>query len=131
MTKRFSKELADILAGPPRLSQTDFAKKAKMTKSKMSRLLSNIIACDQPTLQATLNALPSKEDKIRLLNAYLQDVAGAEALSLLTSKVDPYSEMKMDGLSRKGMEKLNKMLHSAHVEDFETMLIALAKSWGL
>lgn len=131
MTKHFSKELADVLAGPPKMSQVELAKKAKLTKSKMSRILRNEIACDQPKLQGIVEGIPRKEDKLRLINAYLQDVVGTQVLSLLHSKQDPFGELKLSGLSRKGQEKLAAILESSHLDDFERLVIDLARAFGL
>src|SRR5690348_10947523 len=108
MTKHFAKELADILEGPPKISQTDFARKAKLTKSKLSRLLSNAIACDQPTIQAIAGALSNRDDKTRIVNAYLMDVAGPEVLSSLNGGHDPLAKLDTGGMSRKGKESLRK-----------------------
>lgn len=113
------------------ISQAEFARMSKMIRSKVSRLLANRIYCDQPTLVLVLNAFSSKEDKLQLLNAYLNDVAGPEALALLVSKEDPVKELKLAGLSRKAQDKLVKILRSAHVDDFENVLLAMAQSWGL
>jgi len=131
MTKHFAKELADILAGPPAISQADLARKAKLSKSKISRLLGNIIACDQPTIQVIISALSRKEDKVRLINAYLRDVAGPEVLGVLNSGHDPLAKMELGSMSRKGRESLKKLIHSTHAQDAENILNALASALGL
>jgi hypothetical protein len=131
MTKHFSKELAEVLAGPPKISQSDFGKKAKLIKSKLSRLLNNVIACDQRTLAAVISALPHKDTKLRVLNAYLQDVVGSEVLALLTSGREPFAQLELSGMSSKGQEKLRAIMQSAHLEDLERIIIDLARAWGM
>ena len=131
MTKHFAKELADILAGPPKISQTEFARRAKMTKSKLSRLLSNTIACDQATIQSIVNALQHKEDKARMVNAYLMDVAGPQVLGALNGAHDPLEKLDTGGMSRKGKESLRKLVHSTHLKDAEEILNALVAALGL
>ena len=131
MTKHFAKELTDVLAGPPKISQTEFALKAKLTKSKLSRLLSCAIACDRPTMEFIIGALSNKDDRTRVVSAYLQDVAGPEVLGTLNSGHDPLAKLELDGMSRKGRDALKKLVHSTHREDAENILIDLAKAFGL
>src|SRR6266404_3716458 len=102
--KHFSRQLRLVLAGPPAITQTQLCSKARLVKSKLCRVLQDVIACDRPTLSAILKAVPDKKSKRDLLNAYLQDVATPDCLALLRQNGDAWAGLQLDTLSPKGQK---------------------------
>jgi hypothetical protein len=132
--KHFSKELAEYLAGPPRLRAYQFAQKCGMTKSKMSRILSDSIDVSRDTLDAMLDALPQAhaEWRTRLVAAYIRDLVSPGAMLCLKSKgTSEWGNLQIAGLSPKGEAALKALVQSDHVRDVEKILINLAVAFGL
>ena len=128
--KHFSRTLTQILAGPPRISQTDLSRKTGLVKSKLCRLLQDVIACDRDSLHAILRAIP-KAQRRELLCAYLQDVATPDDLALLKNTSDPWSHLQLQALSPKGTRALKAILNSGHVHHLDRILQNLATAFGL
>jgi hypothetical protein len=130
--KHFAEELTALLAGPPRQQQTELADKVGMTKSKMSRILSDRISCDRETLDQILSGFVSRESKTRLVAAYLKDLASPGALALLRGgSGDQWAGVEFNRLSKKGDAALRGLLKSDHLMDFEKIVINLATAFGV
>ncbi len=126
----FARELASVLAGPPRTSQTDFAKRIGMTIPKLNRILKGTIQCNRTRLDAILGGV-AEGARARLVNAYLQDVASPLALGHLRGKAGADEWAKVEGgirMSRKGKAAMLGLLNSSHVGHFEKLCILLAET---
>jgi transcriptional regulator with XRE-family HTH domain len=128
----FARELAEMMAGPPRMSQTALAKRSRMLKSKISRILNSQTPVDKQTLDAILRAFPEKRNCARLVAAFVCDAVSENALShvRLEGRIGD-GDFAVGNLSVKGQAATKFLLRSkAHVRDFERILISLARAWG-
>lgn len=123
--------MADILAGPPKMTQIAFAKKAGMNHSKINRMLSDWIAPDRDSLAAILQALPRRDQKLRLISAYLEDICPKSALNMLRGSKDPWADLQLSSVSPKARHALKALLESHHHPAFEKLVIDLAIAFDL
>jgi hypothetical protein len=122
----FVRELRDILAGPPRISQSDLAAKSRMLKSKVSRIVNGQTPCDKDTLDAILRAVPEREQRTRLVVAFIRDWVSPSALEYVrTGGGTQLAGLNCPGLSRKGAKALEFLLRHDAVE---RLLITLAET---
>jgi hypothetical protein len=129
--KNFSKELLEYLAGPPRIVHTDFARKAGMTKSKLSRLLSGRFFCDRATLDAIVTAIPERDCKSRVVTSYIRDLISPATLACVEGNgKEPFADLTA-GLSRKGQAAVRALSRSDSLRDVERILIDLATALGV
>ncbi len=126
----FSSSLRDELEGLG-LSQTAFAAKMGMTKSKLSRILSGRIAVDKQTLDQFLAAIPPANRR-RIVIAYLQDAISQQAIAALKvqASVDPWAAVQFRHLSPKGEKALRFLLESPELQRVERIFIDLAGAFG-
>jgi hypothetical protein len=127
--KHFSRELAEILKGPPKISQTELAAKTKMQKSKISRLLTGQNAVDKETLDAVLRAFSSRDSRARLVAAYIKDAVPDSALRTLLP--EGWEGVDASRLSARGETALRALLQSNHWVDVERVLVDLATLFDL
>ena len=126
--KRLAREIENLLAGPPVTTQTEFAKRIGITKSKISRILSGRITCDQHTLDQLLVAATTREAKVQMITAFIQDLVSPLALELLRgdSNGDMFGKLEVrKRLSPKGEKTIRAILHSPQLEAYERMLADL------
>jgi hypothetical protein len=127
--RRLAKEIENVLAGPPALNQTQFAQKCGMTKSKLSRILSGRITCDQHTVDVFLAAATDRDTKRRMVEAYIRDIVSPLALELLRPEgvKDPFQFLDLQPKLTPRCEKaLKALLHSPDLAAVEHMIIGLA-----
>jgi hypothetical protein len=129
--KNFSRELARILAGPPKISQTQLCKRTGLVKSKVCRLLSDSIPPDRSTLSAILKVLPRRDQKIRLTSAYVEDLTPREGLLLLNNGKNPWAALRLSRVSPRASASLAALLDSHHHATVEKLLIDLAIGFDL
>jgi hypothetical protein len=129
--KHLARELAEYLAGPPKIYQSHFCAKSGVTTAKLSRLLREAISCDQRTLDKILSAVPQRDSKARIVAAYFRDLASPAAIAMLKTGGTEWAELDFSRFSKRGQATLKALLNSDHVEDVEKILINLATALGV
>jgi transcriptional regulator with XRE-family HTH domain len=131
--KHFSRTLAELLEGPPKISQSEFAARCGLFKSKISRLLSNSISLDRETLDTILDNVPDGAMRTKLVAAYLKDVASPGALLHLKSRdgADPYAELwkhlELDCMSPYATAAFKALIQGDHRSELEQIVIHIAR----
>jgi hypothetical protein len=130
--KHFSRALADYLASA-KISQTEFSRESGIITSKLSRLLSNTVLCDRDTLDQALSAVKSNEARRDIVAGYIKDVTSPAALMFLEAKkeTEPWADLEIERLSRKGQAAFNALMKSDYLENVETILVDLAEAFRL
>jgi hypothetical protein len=130
--KHFSKALTNYLADSG-TSQTDFSKASSIIPSKLSRLLSDSVLCDRETLDQTLGAVKTNDARREIVAAYIKDNVSPAALLFLQLKegADPFHELELERLSKKGRLAFNALMRSDYVENVEAILLDLAQAFRL
>jgi hypothetical protein len=131
MNKNFSRTLNDIMAGPPKISQVQLARKTGLAHSKINRMLFDIILPNRESVAAILQALPRRDQKLRLVSAYLEDVVPKTALHMLRGSKDPWADLQLSAVSPKARNALKALLESHHHPTFEKLVIDLAIAFDL
>ena len=131
MNKNFSRTLSDLMAGPPKMTQFALAKKSGLAHSKINRMLFDIIHPNRESVAAILAALPRRDQKLRLLSAYIEDVVPKSGLHMLRGSKDPWSELQVTTISPKARHALKALLESHHHPAFEKLVIDLAIAFDL
>jgi hypothetical protein len=121
----FARELRDILAGPPAIPQIEICRKARIPKSKMSRLLSDQVSCDRRTLDSILPAVP-KPLRAKLVKAYLRDHLGPQAISCLAARPADLPSIDLPH-NRRARSAVDFLVNRAGAED---LIIPLARALG-
>ena len=133
--RNFARALEDYLAGPPKVAQKEFADRCGMDASKLSRILSESVTMDRQTLDAILEAMPSKDyaARTRLVAAYIRDLVSPGALLHLKSKggANEWAELEFTRMSPKGQAAFRALMRSDYLPDAEKVLISLADAFGL
>lgn len=126
-----ARELVNVLASPPGCSQIDFARKAKIDKSKLSRLIAGRTPCDKQTLDQLLSATENRQARGRLVRAYIQDLASVTAIQSLQTSAssDPWQQIEAAKLSPKAKLALRWLLDN-RLEAAEKIFIDLASALG-
>jgi hypothetical protein len=111
------------------------SKAARMTESKVSRLLNGKICCDGPTLGRILSALKNREHRYKLVINFLQDQVPRNAMSCVA--FSPVSESSsrargqsaLRGLTEAAAESLH-WLAVHHPSVIEDVLPGIARNLG-
>ena len=128
----FGKALADYLAGPPEIAQTDFANKISMTKPALSRIIGGHLGVNYESLDKILGGVPAKL-RPRLVACYFRDHASPLALGYLHSTADAedWERLELDKMTSHGRNALNAILRSSQVQAFEKFTLNFAEIMGL
>ena len=131
--KNFSREFRVALAGPPRITQTEFSQHTGLSQAKVCRILGDRYPCDRPTLDVIVTGFADAETRRRLVDAYIRDVVSPASLSYLggNNSEESLAALKLPRLSRPGRAAIEALVRSDNLADFEKIAIDLARAFHL
>jgi transcriptional regulator with XRE-family HTH domain len=128
--RNFTRELRAALAGPPKITQSDFAQRSGIERTKLNRILSDFTQASRDDLDAILAAFPDKaeETKMRLVNAFVKDLISYGAMMHLKVKGADKIAILPDGFSPQVLTALRKLVQSSRRLDAEPIILSLCKA---
>ena len=129
--RNFTRELRAVLAGPPRITQTNFARHSGIERTKLSRILSDFTQVNRDDLDAMLQALPveAEDAKGRLVLAFLKDCISYGAMMHVRVKGSDKLALAEEGFSPEVRDGLRDLSQSSRRADAEPILLAVCNAF--
>ena len=129
--RNFTRALRAVLAEPPHMTQTDFANRCGIERTKLSRILGDFTQADRDDLDAFLQALPAEaeEARTRLVNAFVKDMISYGAMLQMRGKGGDKFGRDLDGFSPKVVAGLRQLSHSSRRIEVEPVLLSLIEAF--